>query len=157
MWYHYTSSKWWVDHLNLVLLKSMDLYCCFWYLFLIVVFKRFLEHLFDAFHSDYINTCFCGDVVRTFFNYWLIPLHMETGQIFPIWLMSSWIFFMYNVINHGVAKTCCSTCWLIIETILFLLVPEWGKVCICFIHIWFFAPDFECFAEHSECMHVVIA
>ena len=66
-------------------------------------------------------------------------------------------FVMYNAINYGVAETCCYRCWLIIETIFFLLVPEWDKVCIRFINIYFFAPGFECFAEKSGCMHVVIA
>ena len=66
-------------------------------------------------------------------------------------------FFMYNIINHDVAQTCCSTCWLIIETILFLLVPEWEKVCICFINVYFFAPGFDFFTEKYTCIHVVIA
>ena len=66
-------------------------------------------------------------------------------------------FVMYNSINHGVAVTCCSICWLIIEAILFLLGHEWGKVCICLINIWFFAPGFECFVEKSGCMYVVAA
>ena len=46
---------------------------------------------------------------------------------------------------------------MIIETISFLLGYEWYKGCICFIDISFFAPGFECFAEKSGCMHVVVA
>ena len=65
-------------------------------------------------------------------------------------------FVMYNDINHVVTETISSICWLIIDTIFFLLGHEWGKVCIYFIHIWFFAPSFDCFSESSVCMHVVV-
>ena len=66
-------------------------------------------------------------------------------------------FFMYNDINHGVAVTCCSICWLITEEIFFLLGHEWDKVFICFINIWFFAPGFECFVKNSGCMYIFVA
>ena len=36
-------------------------------LFWIVILKNILGLLFDAFHSDCIRTCCCGDVVGTFF------------------------------------------------------------------------------------------
>ena len=64
---------------------------------------------------------------------------------------------MYNDINHSVAVTWFSGCWLIIEAIFFLLGYEWDKVCICFINIWFFTTGFECFVENSGCTYIVVA
>ena len=66
-------------------------------------------------------------------------------------------FVMYNDTYHDVAEICCSGCWLIIGKIFFLLGHVWEKVCICFIHIWCFAPGFECFAEKYGRTHVVVA
>ena len=64
---------------------------------------------------------------------------------------------MYNYINHGVAVTCCSGCWLITEAIFFLLDHEWDKVCICFINVCFFATGFEFFVENSGYMYIFVA
>ena len=134
----------------------MDIYCCLWYLFWIFIFNHFLEHFLYIFHGNYINTCCCGDVVRTFLTIDLFLFRCRLVEGFH--LIDEFLhFFMYNAINHGVYETWCSRCWLIIETIFLLLGPEWGKVCICFIDIYFFAPGFECFSENYGCMHVVIS
>ena len=125
-------------------------------LFWILIFKNFLEHLFDAFHSDYVNTCWCGDVVRTFLIIDWFPSIWRLVEGSHL-IDEFFHFVMYNDIKHGVSETWCSRCWLIIKTIFFLLGPEWDKVCIRFINIYFFAPGFECFSEKSGCMHVVIA
>ena len=66
-------------------------------------------------------------------------------------------FVLYNYINHGIAETCCSGCWLIIEAILFLLGHEWDKCFMCFIDICFFAPVFESFIENSRYMYIVVS
>ena len=65
---------------------------------------------------------------------------------------------MYNSINHVVAETYGSRCWLATEMIFFLLLGrERDKVCTCFIDICFFAPGFGCFVKNYSCMYVFIS
>ena len=49
MWFHETSSKWWVDHSHHVLVQSMGIYCCFCCLILNFYLETFYETFFQCF------------------------------------------------------------------------------------------------------------
>ena len=79
-----------VGHSNSALVQSMGLYFCFCHLILNFHLETFPENSFNLFHSDWISTWCCVDVLRTVLS---LTDYSSDGDWYkgPIWLKNSCI------------------------------------------------------------------